>query len=659
VVLPAVVALLCATAALLRVGAATNYSASGDLTLWAFELAAAISAALLGGWLVHGSRGSGTGWLLQLGALALAVSTLTDNGAVLPGTWEPAGAATASVQLWANVLSRVLLLAAAVVALPDRVGPGRGGAGTGTALVAALVVGGTAGALLHGRTEELRDSDVGFGNRAWVDAADAVPSGVLLGLLAVHVASLLLLARRRAGADPSSFQVLGWGLAVAALPAALPAVGDRLPQEWPALLATAALPLLPVVSVVAVLRAISWTVDRLVSRTIVWGLLSVGVVLVQAVAVAVAALAGGRAGFLVSVAVTVVAAAGFQAARRRLQRLVDRLVFGAGRDRPEALTELGRRMESALGPDDVLPELAAALVAAYGGGVLVTLDGADGPQVVARAGAVDTGGASHEWPLVHRGERVGALTARAPASAPFRASDLESLAHLAGQVAVAAYGVRTSLELRRSQTALVTAVEEERRRLQRDLHDGLGPALAGVALGLRAVRNQLADASGADPEPLLRRLSEEVESNVEDVRRIVHDLRPVVLDQLGLVGAVRAFADRCSTGDLRVDLVAEDELPPLSAATEVAAYRITVEALTNALRHAGATRCTVRLTVEDDLLVEVEDDGTGLPDSCPAGVGLASMRQRSAGVGGSLLLSAGAAGGTRVAAHLPVGADRA
>lgn len=650
--LPAVLAGLVAIAGVLRVGAAVDHEAPGDLILWTFEVAAALTAAAAGGCLVRRDRGSGAGWLLQLTALELSLSALTDTGAVLDGTWQPFGDVTDTVQLWANVLGRVTLLAAVVVLLPDRAG---GRAGAGTALAAALVVGGAAGAVLHQRSDELRDTDLGFGNQAWIDAAGEVPSWVLVGLLLVHVCSLVLLSRRRAGSDPTSFQVVGWGLAAVALPAVVPAIRDELPGAWPDVFATIALPLLPVVSLVAVLRAVTWTVERLVSRTIVWGLLSVAVVLVQALAVAVAAQAGARAGFLLSVAATVVAAVGFTAARRRLQAAVDRLVFGADRDRPTALSELGRRMEGALGPDELLPALAAAVVAAYGGGVLVELDGPDRPQEVARAGALDTGGAHHRWPLVHQGERIGCLTARAPASVPFRASDLESLGHLAGQVAVAAYGVRTSLELRQSQTALVSAVEEERRRLQRDLHDGLGPALAGVALGLRAVRNQLV-AQGHEPGPLLARLSEEAEASVDVVRRIVHDLRPAVLDQLGLLGAVRAYAERCSNTDLQVELVAPDDLPPLSAATEVAAYRIAVEAVTNAVRHAGATRCTVRLRIDDGLQVEVEDDGHGIAEDALPGVGLASMRERSAGVGGQLLLSRRSGGGTRITARLPVGA---
>lgn len=651
--LPSIFALVVAGIALVRMAMFVDSRGTADVALWTVELAAGISAALAGGWLVQRSPGSAPGWLLQLAAICLAISALTDTGATLPDAWLPFAEATSTVQLWANVLGRSVLLAAVVVALPDRAAHGRTGTGPGTALLAALVVAVTAGAVLHARPDVLQDTAFGFGNRVWIDAARAVPAAVFLVLLAVHVASLLLLARRRAADEPTAFQVVGWSLAAAALPAAFPGLADRLPAQAVEVLAVLVVPVLPVMSLVAILRALSWTVRRLVSRTIVWTLLSLTVLLAQALAVAVAALAGGRAGFVAAVAVTALVAACFQAARRRLQVFVDRLVYGAERDPAVAVEELGRRMELTLGPEEVLPDLAACVAAAFGVGVVVELASPSGPREVARAGSFDERGIDHQWPLVHQGQQLGTLTARAPAAAPLRAGDVATLRHLAAQAAVAAHGVRTALELRRSQTALVGAVEEERRRLQRDLHDGLGPALAGVALGLRAARNQLSQPAG-DPGALLERLGEEVESSVEEVRRLVHGLRPAVLDQLGLAAALVSYAQRCTTSATHVDVLVDGELPVLPAAVEVAAYRIATEAVTNAVRHAGARSCTVRLSVDGNLRVAVEDDGMGIPADAAVGVGLPSMRDRSASVGGRLLLTRSPQGGTSVVAVLPV-----
>ena len=659
----AFVAVAIGVVAIGRMATAIDYatSADADVFLWAVELAGALTAAAFGAVLVHRGTATPAGWLLQLAAVGLAVSALTDSGPVLATAWQPFGDTTATVQLWATLFGRVLLLAAGVVSLPDHVAAGRAGNGAFTAVVASLAVATTAGLLLHARPESLRATNVGFGNRAWVDAAAAVPPGALAAVLAVHSLVLVVLARRRGG-EPTSFQVVGWGLAAAALPSALPPIADRLPVVMNEALVTLTWPVLPVVSVIAALRALAWTVSRLVSRTLVWALLSLGVLVLQSAAVGVAAIAGGRLGLATAVAVTFAVAIGFQSTQRWLRTALDRVLYGVDRDPSAALADLGERLQQAVGPDDLLADVASAIASAFGGGVVIELTTPEGPVEVARAGVFDGRGTAHDWPLVHQGERIGRLVAQSPAAAPFRSADLAALGSLAPQAGIVAYSVRVARELRRSQELLVAAVEDERRRLQHDLHDGLGPALAGVALGLRAARNQLRDGA-ADPEPLLELLTGELEASVEEVRRIVHGLRPAVLDQLGLVAAIRAYADRATSPTLAVHVEVQGDLPLLPAAVEVAAYRIAVEALTNVVRHAGATTCTVVLRAADGheggLQVEVVDDGVGIGDGVTPGVGLASMRERTSGVGGRLLISVGRHGGTRVVAELPTGARSA
>ncbi|HVM09842.1 MAG TPA: sensor histidine kinase [Acidimicrobiales bacterium] len=652
-VAPGGVGLAVGAVALLRMALSIDFGsqADADTFFWYVELAAAFTAAAAGSWLVWRSPTSAAGWMLQLASVALALSALTATAATLEGSWRPFGSATLDVQLWTNLLGRAVLIATAIVAIPDRLVSGRVGGGVGTALAAAAVVGVTAALLVRSNADALVDTPLGFGNRAWVEAASGIGSWIFLALLAIHAASLVLLARQRGG-EPTLFQVVGWTVAACATPAAFPAVADRLPAPVVDVMAAVALPILPVVSVVALLRALSWTVGRLVSRSIVWGLLSLAVVLVQALAVAVAASLGTRIGFTVAVAATVLFATGFQAARGRLQASVDRLLYGAGRDPWRALDDIGLRMEVAADHDTVLPELASAIAEAFGTAVVIELATAACEVEAARAGAIDPAGHTHEWPLVHQGERVGTLSVVAPANAGLRSGDVAALANLARQAAVAAFAVRTATELRRSKADLVAAVEEERKRLQHDLHDGLGPRLAGVALGIRAARNQYA--AGGDPDDLLALLTDEVEGGVEDVRRIVHDLRPAALDQLGLVGAIRAYAERCSTAELSVTVDVADQIPMLSAATEVAAYRITTEAITNVTRHARARHCRVRIgSRTNGIVVEVEDDGVGLGDGARGGLGLASMRDRSASVGGRLLIDVAPTGGVRLVADLP------
>jgi DNA-binding NarL/FixJ family response regulator len=196
--------------------------------------------------------------------------------------------------------------------------------------------------------------------------------------------------------------------------------------------------------------------------------------------------------------------------------------------------------------------------------------------------------------------------------------------------------------------------------LRRDLHDGLGPTLAGVSLEIESARS-LVESDPAAAERLLAELKSQVQSAITDIRRIAHELRPPALDQLGLVGAVKQHADRLgasrnrapSSNGMRVSVESRSDLPPLPAAVEVAAYRIALEALTNASRHADADRCTVRIAVNGGLELEVLDDGRGIPADASPGVGISSMRERAEELGGRLEVESPAGGGTVVSALLP------
>jgi two-component system NarL family sensor kinase len=205
-----------------------------------------------------------------------------------------------------------------------------------------------------------------------------------------------------------------------------------------------------------------------------------------------------------------------------------------------------------------------------------------------------------------------------------------------------------------SRAGLVTAQEEERRRLRRDLHDGLGPTLAGLTLGLDTARSR----SAGQPElqDLLAKLKAETQRAVTDVRRIVYGLRPPALDEFGLVGSLREEVGRLQyeAPALTVTLDApSDGLADLPAAVEVACYRIVTEALTNVTKHAHATRCSVRLQLNHGLDVDVRDDGVGLPEGWRAGVGIASMRERVTELGGELVIQTSLPHGTRINARLP------
>ena len=236
---------------------------------------------------------------------------------------------------------------------------------------------------------------------------------------------------------------------------------------------------------------------------------------------------------------------------------------------------------------------------------------------------------------------------------------------LARQAGIAAHAVLLTADLQRARERLVTAREEERRRLRRDLHDGLGPQLSSQALTIGAVR-ALMRRDPDSAEALLLDLKQQAQGAVADIRRLVYALRPPALDDLGLIGALREIAAQYGQNGLDVSVDVPESLPPLPAAVEVAAYRIAQEAMTNVARHAGARECSVSLALDElldagVLCLEVRDDGCGLPkvqagvtSPVQAGVGLHSMRERATELGGSLTVEALPEGGTVVRARLPL-----
>jgi signal transduction histidine kinase len=432
-----------------------------------------------------------------------------------------------------------------------------------------------------------------------------------------------------------------------------------------------ALLVVPVFTYIAILRYHLYDIDRLINRTLVYGALTACVVGTYVLAVVgLGVLFQARGNLAISLLVTGLVAVLFQPLRSRLQRSVNRLMYGE-RDDPSAVTSrLGRRIEVTLAPEAVLPTvvetIAQALKLPY---AAILLKEGEGFRSAAAYGSPT--GEPEALPLVYQREEIGRLVIapRAPGE-QFSTSDRRLLEDLARQAEVAVHAVRLTADLQSSRERLVTTREEERRRLRRDLHDGIGPALTGLALQLHAAR-KLVKPSPEDAEETLARLEQSTEETLSEMRRLIYGLRPPALDDLGLIPSICQQAQSQGMVDLPVgtktverrgnrpvfSMDAPEELPPLPAAVEVACYRIAQEAITNVVRHAKAGRCEVRLSVEDAtgaLRLEVIDDGAGIPEERVAGVGLSSMRERAEELGGTLEVEPGPQGGTRVLARLPL-----
>jgi signal transduction histidine kinase len=432
-----------------------------------------------------------------------------------------------------------------------------------------------------------------------------------------------------------------------------------------------ALLILAVFTCIAIMRYRLYDIDLLINRTVVYGALSVFVIGIYVFAVVgLGALFHAQGNIAVSLVATALVAVLFQPLRGRLQREVNRLMYGE-RDDPSAVTSrLGRRIEATLAPEAVLPTvvetIAQALKLPY---AAILLKEGEGFRTAATYGSPTA--EPEALPLVYQREEIGRLVVapRAPGE-QFSDADKRLLEDLARQAEIAVHAVRLTADLQSSRERLVATREEERRRLRRDLHDGVGPTLTGMALQLNAAR-KLVKLKPQDAEETLARLEQRTEETIAEMRRLIYGLRPPALDDLGLIPSIRQQAQSQGMVDLSVgtktnerwedrplfSMEAPEELPPLPAAVEVACYRVAQEALTNVARHARANTCRVRLSVDRGagmLEVEITDDGAGIPEERVAGVGLSSMRERAEELGGTLEVEPRPEGGTRVLARLPL-----
>jgi two-component system, NarL family, sensor kinase len=480
--------------------------------------------------------------------------------------------------------------------------------------------------------------------------------------------------------DPRAREQLRWVAATVATVLVLDVGLWVLPAQLRGapLLPDSLLPLGTVAGLVAValviLRYRAFDLELLVNRTLVWGSLTVCVAAVYGGTLVLLGLVLERQTqprLMLTLLATGLVALGLQPLRQRLQRAVNQWMYGDRDDPAAVLARVGRQLQATGPPDQVLGGIVAtvgqAMKLPY---VAVELDRAGQREVAASWG--QPSGRLVALPLVHDSQTVGRLlVASGTQSGVLRPRDRRLLEVLAQQASAAVHAARLAVELadsraqlERAHGRLLQAREEERRRLRRDLHDGIGPLLAGMTLQLDAARNLLGrEPAGTDA--LLGTVRHELQLAIGDIRRLVDALQPTSLDQLGLVPALREAAARFSTGaagstsagqGLLVLVEAPDDLPRLPAAVELAAYRIATEALTNTARHAHARNASITLTVDGSLGIEVRDDGTAPTGAGPAwrpGVGLQSMAERAAEVGGTLQAGPTPTGG-RVHARLPL-----
>lgn len=466
-----------------------------------------------------------------------------------------------------------------------------------------------------------------------------------LGALALAVVALVV--RYRRGDETQRRQLLWLLLATVVVVAVI------VPWSFAAgtpIFVLFAIPLIPLAVTVAIVRHQLLDIRLVVSRAVAWVLLSA--VIVAAYVLLVTALDRFvSAQFGRSAVATVIIALLAAPMLPRLQRAVDQAMYGDRRNPARVVSRVAEQLVA--GPSQGLPGVAAAIRDALRLPYVAVL-APDGGLVTSGG---EPSGVMQSLPL-HYGElRVGALVVGLrPGEHELSGPDRDVLDLVTVPLAVALHATGLSSELQASRQRIVAAREEERRRLRRDLHDGLGPTLTGVALAADAAANH----AGSDVDrarELLASVRADSRAAIADVRRLVDDLRPPALDEYGLVGALRQRAENTALrvdGDaVHVEIDAPPDLPALSAAVEIAAYRIVTEALTNVLRHSRAHHAVVSLRCGDDLHIDVIDDGPPQNGPWAPGVGLHAMRERVDELGGRFSAGPTSAGG-RVSACLPL-----
>jgi signal transduction histidine kinase len=481
--------------------------------------------------------------------------------------------------------------------------------------------------------------------QGWARAATtAAASGAVAAWATAGIAlgGVVLASRRARGDEWYQLQwlVLGGAVAVAPRLIDLAIVGSELPQ-WARSLAALAI---PVSMVFAMARHHLYDVDLIVSRTMTSVVVVAGIAIVYSGVVwGLAALLGEDAelrGPLVVAAVVV----GLTAAPLvRLARHAARRVSGQSPDARVVVAQLGAQLEETAGGDDLLTQLGATVARELRlAQATIVLGDVAGPDRDALM-----------MPLVHRGEQIGTLVLVPRHGERLGRADRRLAGELGRVVAIAAAAIRFGEDLEVSKRLLERSYDDERRRVRRDLHDGLGPTLASLRLKLGAAQRHVDRASAA----MLDEMKHDVAEAIREVRRIVDGLQPSTVEDLGLVPALRLLVDdvnRSSTDGPAIVLDADDDVGELPAALAGAAYRVVGEALANVVRHSRAQRCHVSVRCDGALDLRISDDGVGFDPARASGTGLRSIRTRVEELGGRAELTATPGAGTTLTVSLPV-----
>jgi len=658
-----------------------------------------LTFAVVGGLIARAHPRNATGWLFLFIGVVQGLGGVADQYARLALAGHSGSLPGADWALWFQNSSPSLVYPTGAAAfllmlLPDGHLPSRRWRPiTAAAVLVATLIGVPFGALAPGPLSSNTDSSLSAPNPIGVPALQAVNQGPApgvifflgLAILIAAAAAPLIRMRRSRGDEKQQLKWIAYAVLVSAIGSTAATLTFFLPWQSSnaqTVIFSLAIALgfgvaFPVAAAISIFKYRLYDVDIVISRTIVYGALAVFITAVYVgIAVGIGALAGGggKPNLGLSILATAIVAVGFQPVRERLQRVANRLVYGKRATPYEVLSEFSAHVADTYAADEVLPRMARVLQEGTGAesatvwlrsgdqlrpAATYPLSEVEQPSLPIANGALPAiASASRSAVVVQQGEVLGALSIakrKGEALTPIEVKLVDDLAHQAGlvlkNVGLTAELLHRLEELRISRQRLVRAQDEERRRLERNLHDGAQQHLVALKVKislLETLRAKNPDGAAA----MLTDLKSDADEALETLRELARGIYPPLLADKGLRAALEAQA-RKATLPVTIDADGVGRYPP---DVEAAVYFCCLEALQNVQKYAKASRATVRLSADDShLLFEVVDDGGGF-DAATAklGSGLQNMSDRIDALGGTFALESTPGAGASVRATLPV-----
>jgi signal transduction histidine kinase len=648
-----------------------SFSVDGPAAVWLFSL---VAFGLVGGLIAARRPENPIGWIFCAAGLSLAMAAFATKWSEYaveqhPGT-VPLGHAMTWLTTWSWTPGILLLFTFLLLLFPDGHLPSR--RWRPVAWLAGLaIVGGTlpyaitAWPVSDRLLANIGDSAPAAAPTSFKIAYNIQVAGILIGFVVGLVCALALILRIRRSSGDQREQLKWFAFAATILVVSIIITSPLI--NAPTIVATLSFPLLPIAAAVAILKYRLYDIDVIINKTVVVGtLVAFTTAVYLAVVVGIGTLIGRTNNVILSILATAMVAVAFQPLRARARRFADRLVYGKRATPYEVLSEFSDRVGGSFATDDVLPR-AAQLLGQGTGATRADVWLRVGDELSLTAlwpegeGTGRTLALVHgELPLMaevtlsvpvrHRGELLGALTLTKPANEPLTPAERELVADLAAQAGLVLRNVALIEELRASRQRLVRAQDEERRRLERNLHDGAQQQLVALAVKIRLAQSLVGKQDDRARE-MLDDIQVDSQSALEELRDLARGIYPPLLADRGLAAALDAQA-RKSPLPVSID---PDESERYSQDVESAVYFCVLEALNNVAKYAEASRVTVHLSDRDgNLRFEVIDDGRGFESKRSYGTGLRGMADRMNAIGGTLRVTSEPGHGTSVIGEVPV-----